>query len=150
MPSANDERDGDAVRRAGWTREPRRGARRTHATDLVRTGAHLRGVQAARPIIRNLQRRRRLPARSFAIIERPDGQSSVRRIKEVRHELTLGTQSIDPNGERSDGAAHEELDRLAGPDAAPRCVTLERWTHVSLERPVQEEFTSSCVAVVEQ
>src|SRR5262249_4605218 len=34
--------------------------------------------------------------------------------------------------------------------AAPRRVTLERWTPESLERRVQVEFTPSCVAVVEQ
>src|SRR5262249_44029112 len=80
-----------------------------------------------------------------------DGErSSARRAQEVPHELTLGAQAIDPDGERSDGAAHEKLDRLARPDATARRVTLERWTHVSLERPVQEEFALSFFAVVEE
>jgi hypothetical protein len=71
-------------------------------------------------------------------------------IQDFRHELALLAESIDCDGERSDGAADEDLDRFARTDAAARCVPGERRVLISLEWRVHEEFTASRPAIVEQ
>ena len=116
-------------------------------TSGIPTGGHVRDVQSARPVSRNLHRRRGVPARSVTIGEPRNGQwmRAVRMVQHFRHQLALLAQPIDAHGERSDRTAHEEVDRFAGPNAAARRVSGERYVLVGCERRVQVELAASRV-----
>ena len=76
------------------------------------TFGHLRDVESARPVRRDLHRRHGVPARSVTISEPRNGQwmRGVRMVQHFGHQLALLFQPIDAYRKGSDRTADKEVD----------------------------------------